>query len=30
MRLMGGMIAKTMRFEVDQLPRLKADLEKTI
>jgi uncharacterized protein YndB with AHSA1/START domain len=30
MRLMGGMIAKTMRSEVDQLPRLKADLEKTI
>lgn len=29
MRLMGGMIAKTMRSEVDQLSRLKADLEKT-
>jgi uncharacterized protein YndB with AHSA1/START domain len=29
MRLMSGMIAKTMRSEVDQLPRLKAELEKT-
>lgn len=29
MRLMSGVIAKTMRSEVDQLPRLKAELEKT-
>jgi hypothetical protein len=28
MRLMSGMVAKTMRSEVDQLARLKADLEK--
>jgi uncharacterized protein YndB with AHSA1/START domain len=29
MRLMGPMIARTMRSEVDQLSRLKADLEKS-
>ncbi len=29
MRLMGGMVAKTMQSEVNELPRLKADLEKT-
>jgi uncharacterized protein YndB with AHSA1/START domain len=29
MRLMRGMVAKTMQSEVSELPRLKADLEKT-
>jgi uncharacterized membrane protein len=29
MRLMSGMVAKTMRSEAEQLPRLKADLEKS-